>query len=233
MREGEGREKRRIWRGHTGTGHAPSPQRDPASRALHRGAGGPKPSAVYTENPTEGPPYGETEPPLPPAPGLELQPSRGGKPTCPHRRRGSGRSPQPRRRSPAEAGSEPPAPGQMPLPTGGGLLPPVITHPSIAEQDKARASGTDSRAGTGYGEAVRKWRPGLHGNRRTLPSARFRSPSLAATEHAPAAGACALRAAEAVASSCPGRASPAWGGKGGAAGRDRAFLTPYSALAAW
>lgn len=64
---------------------------------------------------------------------------------------------------------------------------PLVTHPSIAEQDKARASGTDSRAGRAYGETVRKWRPGLHENRRTLPSAGVRSPSPAATERAPAA----------------------------------------------
>lgn len=53
---------------------------------------------------------------------------------------------------------------------------------------------------------MRKWLPGLHENRRTLSSAGFRSSSLAATEHAPAARACAVGAAEVSAISCPGRA---------------------------
>lgn len=70
---------------------------------------------------------------------------------------------------------------------------------------------------------MRKWRPGLHENRRTLPSAGFRSSSLAVTEHAPAAWACAVRAAEVFALSWPGRAGSSGGASlprlGRAAGR--------------
>lgn len=67
-------------------------------------------------------------------------------------RREAHRSPHPRRRPPPA--SERSAPGQVPAPAGStergaALAPraPVPTHPSIAEQDRARAAGQEPRTG--------------------------------------------------------------------------------------
>lgn len=143
--------------------------------------------------------------PLPhPAQGLALQPSRGRYPAVPAPP-GSGRShtPQPRRD---------PARGAVPPPSGrhsrgrSSPYPPAnpgrCSHPSIAEQDKALTSGTESRTTNEHGEPARKWRRGLHGNCRTSPSTGIRSSSFAATEHAPESRARAVDVPEASAISC-------------------------------
>lgn len=91
--------------------------------------------------------YGETEPLLPHSQrvwGLRLQLSRGGELIAPHTLGDT-------RRQPASARHRA---GQVPPPTGStkrgsALAPsaPVPTHPSIAEQDRARAAGQGPRTG--------------------------------------------------------------------------------------
>lgn len=216
--------ERRQSRGRGGSGgHGwgqialPLLQPDPASRALHLSRERPK--APGKLNPTEGfasrrsgapsssPPRSGPEAsavpaqeacPSPPPPAWRPLPTLPQTPARP-----------PAGRQPAAAGSAPLALGQVPPPTGSAFAP-AATHPSIAEQHKARTSGTDrqtdSRAGNALGETARKWRPGLHAARRTLPSAGRCSSSLAATAHARAAGACAVGAAEVFCPQLPGRA---------------------------
>lgn len=180
---------------------AASLHQDAASQALHLSRGRPRALGDLNGRPYRGARVTERLSPLLPRSqlvrGLRLQPSRGGKLTAPHTLGDARRQPASARhrdRSHHRPAAEARRCARSRRP---GAHSPV--H---------RRAGQSAGSGTGaaHGEAERKWRPGLHGNRRALPSAGLRSASPSATAQAPAKRACAVRAGEAFALSCPARA---------------------------
>lgn len=119
-------------------------RRGVSGTTLKEGGG---PRRFERETLQRGPRYGEAEPLLPRSQrvwGLRLQPSRGGELIAPHALGDTRRQPASARH---RAGRVPPPTGSTKR--GSALAPsaPAPTHPSIAEQDRARAAGQGPRTG--------------------------------------------------------------------------------------